>query len=92
VRERRGARLKGDDDTLVQRRILTGRRASSRLIDGIGDLPPVMRARFGGEGAFPRRRARDSAGCAAARSSGAGRVARSLLPQPRNAAVGAFGL
>jgi signal peptide peptidase SppA len=48
VRSRRGARLKGDDDTLFSGEFWTGRRALDLgLVDGIGDLRSVMRARFG---------------------------------------------
>ncbi len=48
VRERRGARLKGDDATLFNGDIWTGAGALDLgLIDGIGDLRSVMRARFG---------------------------------------------
>src|SRR5262249_17784679 len=47
VRNSRGARLKGDDDTLFSGEFWTGRRALELgLIDGIGDLRSVMRARF----------------------------------------------
>ena len=48
VRARRGARLKGDDATLFNGDVWTGQRALDLgLIDGIGDLRSVMRARFG---------------------------------------------
>ena len=48
VRLRRGARLKGDDETLFNGDIFTGRGALVRgLIDGIGDLRGTLRARFG---------------------------------------------
>ena len=48
VRERRGARLKAEDETLFSGEFWTGRRALELgLIDGIGDLRSVMRARFG---------------------------------------------
>jgi signal peptide peptidase SppA len=48
VRNSRGVRLKGDDDTLFSGEFWTGRRALDLgLIDGIGDLRSVMRARFG---------------------------------------------
>jgi len=48
VRSSRGARLKGDDDVLFSGEFWTGRRALDLgLIDGIGDLRSVMRARFG---------------------------------------------
>ena len=68
VRGRRGARLKGDDETLFNGDIWTGRRALELgLIDGIGDLRATLRARFGdkvrlrpvgAEGAWLRRRLR----------------------------------
>jgi signal peptide peptidase SppA len=48
VRLRRGARLKGDDGTLFNGDIFTGRGALAHgLIDGIGDLRGTLRARFG---------------------------------------------
>ena len=48
VRARRGARLAGDQDDLFSGAFWTGRRALERgLIDGIGELRGVMRARFG---------------------------------------------
>jgi signal peptide peptidase SppA len=48
VRERRGARLKGDEETLFSGAFWTGRRALEHgLIDGIGELRGIMRARFG---------------------------------------------
>jgi ClpP class serine protease len=48
VRERRGNRLKADDETLFSGEFWTGRRALELgLIDGIGDLRSVLRARFG---------------------------------------------
>lgn len=48
VRARRGARLKADDATLFGGEIWSGRRAVELgLIDGLGDLRAVMRARFG---------------------------------------------
>lgn len=48
VRGSRAARLKGDDETLFSGEFWTGRRALELgLIDGIGDLRSVMRARFG---------------------------------------------
>jgi signal peptide peptidase SppA len=50
VRARRGARLKGDDETLLSGEIFTGRSAlAAGLIDGIGDLRGVMRGRFGAQ-------------------------------------------
>jgi signal peptide peptidase SppA len=48
VRLRRGARLKGDDDTLFNGDVFTGRGAlANGLIDGIGELRGTLRARFG---------------------------------------------
>jgi len=48
VRQRRGDRLKAGDDTLFSGEFWSGRRALELgLIDGIGDMRTVMRARFG---------------------------------------------
>jgi signal peptide peptidase SppA len=48
VRLRRGARLKGDEATLFNGDIFTGRGAlANGLIDGIGELRGTLRARFG---------------------------------------------
>jgi len=48
VRDRRGKRLKGEDDVLFNGDIWTGQRALELgLIDGLGDLRSVMRDRFG---------------------------------------------
>jgi signal peptide peptidase SppA len=48
VRLRRGAKLKGDDETLFNGDIFTGRGAlANGLIDGIGELRGTLRARFG---------------------------------------------
>lgn len=48
VRQRRGDKLVGDDDTLFNGDIWTGRRAMDLgLIDGLGDLRSTMRARHG---------------------------------------------
>ncbi|HEX3499879.1 MAG TPA: S49 family peptidase [Stellaceae bacterium] len=48
VRLRRGAKLKGDDETLFNGDIFTGRGAlANGLIDGIGELRGILRARFG---------------------------------------------
>ena len=49
VRARRGARLKGEDATLLSaaRSSPAGARSALGLIDGIGDLRGVMRERFG---------------------------------------------
>jgi signal peptide peptidase SppA len=48
VRSRRGARLKGDEDELFSGEFWTGRRALELgLVDGLGSLRQVMRARFG---------------------------------------------
>ena len=48
VRQRRGDRLAGDEDELFSGAFWTGRRAGELgLIDGIGDVRSVMRARYG---------------------------------------------
>jgi signal peptide peptidase SppA len=48
VRRRRLGKIDAADDSLFSGEVLTGRMALSRgLIDGIGDLRAVMRARFG---------------------------------------------
>jgi signal peptide peptidase SppA len=48
VRRRRLGKIDADDETLFSGEVLTGRMALARgLIDGIGDLRSVMRARFG---------------------------------------------
>ncbi len=48
VRNRRGKRLKADDDTLFNGDIWTGEHAARLgLIDGLGDLRATMRDRFG---------------------------------------------
>jgi len=48
VRARRGGRLKGDEEELFSGEFWTGRRALELgLVDGLGDLRQVMRARFG---------------------------------------------
>jgi signal peptide peptidase SppA len=48
VRERRGERLKGAQRTLFSGEVWTGKRALGLgLIDGLGDLRTVMRARYG---------------------------------------------
>ena len=48
VRRRRGSKLEGDDEELFSGRIWTGERALERgLVDGIGDIRSVLRARFG---------------------------------------------
>ncbi len=48
VRNRRAGKIDAADDSLFSGEVLTGRMALSRgLIDGIGDLRSVMRARFG---------------------------------------------
>ncbi len=48
VRLRRGTRLRGDDETLFNGDIFTGRGAlANGLIDGIGELRGTLRARFG---------------------------------------------
>jgi signal peptide peptidase SppA len=48
VRARRGARLRGDEETLFSGEVFTGRRALELgLIDGIGDVRSIMRERHG---------------------------------------------
>jgi signal peptide peptidase SppA len=48
VRARRAGKIDGDDESLFTGDILTGRMAVDRgLIDGIGELRAVMRARYG---------------------------------------------
>ena len=48
VRRRRDGKIDAGDETLFSGEVLTGRMALARgLIDGIGDLRSVMRARFG---------------------------------------------
>ena len=48
VRERRGRRLRGDDDVLFSGEFWSGRRAIELgLVDGLGDLRGVLRDRFG---------------------------------------------
>lgn len=48
VRRRRGAKLAGDEALLFSGEVFTGRRALTHgLIDGVGDLRGVLRARFG---------------------------------------------
>src|SRR3546814_17904050 len=48
VRERRGTRLKADDETLFTGEFWTGRRAHELgLVDGFGELRTDMRARYG---------------------------------------------
>ena len=48
VRDRRGKRLKGDDEALFSGDVWTGEEALALgLVDGLGDLRTVMRDRFG---------------------------------------------
>jgi len=48
VRQRRGDKIDAADESLFSGEVLTGRMALSKgLIDGIGDLRSVMRARYG---------------------------------------------
>ncbi len=55
VRTRRGRRLVGDQDALFSGAFWTGRRALEHgLIDGIGELRGIMRARFGEAVRFKR--------------------------------------
>lgn len=54
VRERRGKRLKGDDETLFNADVWTGARAAELgLIDGLGDLRATLRDRFGEDVRMP---------------------------------------
>jgi serine protease SohB len=54
VRERRGVRLKGGDEELFEGQIWTGRGAlEAGLIDGLGDLHAVLKARFGAKVKLP---------------------------------------
>jgi serine protease SohB len=55
VRERRGERLKGDDDELFEGQIWTGRGAlDAGLIDGLGNLHAVLKERFGDKVKLPQ--------------------------------------
>jgi ClpP class serine protease len=55
VRERRGDRLKADDAELFEGQIWTGRGALELgLIDGLGELHGVLRARFGDKVKLPQ--------------------------------------
>jgi serine protease SohB len=55
VRERRGERLKGSDEELFEGQIWTGRGAlEAGLIDGLGALHMVLRARFGDKVRLPQ--------------------------------------
>jgi serine protease SohB len=55
VRERRGDRLKGSDEELFEGQIWTGRGAlEAGLIDGLGGLHMVLRARFGDKVRLPQ--------------------------------------
>lgn len=48
VRERRGRRLKGDDETLFSGEVWSGRRGVELgLVDGLGEMRAVLRQRFG---------------------------------------------
>ncbi|HUZ73848.1 MAG TPA: S49 family peptidase [Stellaceae bacterium] len=48
VRARRGARLKGEEATVMSGEVFSGRRALGLgLIDGIGDMRGILRERFG---------------------------------------------
>ena len=54
VRERRGAKLKGDDATIFSGEFWTGRRGLERgLIDGLGDLRSTLQARYGAKVRLP---------------------------------------
>jgi serine protease SohB len=55
VRERRGERLKGGDEELFEGQIWTGRGAlEAGLIDGLGSLHTVLKARFGDKVRLPQ--------------------------------------
>jgi serine protease SohB len=55
VRERRGDRLKGGDEELFEGQIWTGRGAlEAGLIDGLGSLHMVLKARFGDKVRLPQ--------------------------------------
>ena len=55
VRERRGERLKGGDEELFEGQIWTGRGAlEAGLIDGLGGLHGVLKARFGDKVRLPQ--------------------------------------
>jgi serine protease SohB len=55
VRERRGERLKGGDEELFEGQIWTGRGAlETGLIDGLGGLHMVLKARFGDKVRLPQ--------------------------------------
>lgn len=61
VRERRGSRLKADDSELFEGQIWTGRKALELgLIDGLGTLHGVLRARFGDNVRLPQVRTKRS--------------------------------
>ena len=54
VRERRGAKLKGDDATIFSGEFWTGRRGLELgLIDGLGDLRSTLQARYGAKVRLP---------------------------------------
>lgn len=53
VRKRRGARLKGDEETLFSGEFWTGQKARDLgLVDGVGELRQVMRQKFGDKTRF----------------------------------------
>lgn len=54
VRERRGARLKGDDEALFSGEFWTGRKALELgLVDGLGEIRTLCRAKFGNDVKLP---------------------------------------
>jgi signal peptide peptidase SppA len=87
VRERRGERLKGGDKALFGGEFWTGRKAAELgLVDGIGELRQVMRARYGDkvvlkrlDGARPRWRRRFGL---------AGQAVPRLAPEPQDWVTG----
>jgi serine protease SohB len=55
VRQRRGERLRAPDEELFEGQIWTGRKAAELgVIDGLGDLHGVLRARFGDKVKLPQ--------------------------------------
>jgi signal peptide peptidase SppA len=55
VRQRRGDRLKAPDEELFEGQIWTGRKAAELgVIDGLGDLHGILRARFGEKVKLPQ--------------------------------------
>ena len=87
VRERRGERLKGGDEELFEGQIWTGRGAlETGLIDGLGGLHMVLKARFGDKVRLPQMSARETLVAAPARARGvAARAGRCGARSPRRA-------